>query len=120
SGFDLAGSVLAGGQVAGWLAEHAGSAPVGVAVSGRFGRGSGEVTGVAVATADGPAAWFDPAALDPADDAAVAEWLADPQRPKVLHDGKAALLAFAERGWGLHGLSVDTALAAYLARPDQR
>ena len=28
---------------------------------GRFGRGTGELTGVALATADGPAAWFDPA-----------------------------------------------------------
>ncbi|HKS99577.1 MAG TPA: DNA polymerase I [Rugosimonospora sp.] len=120
AGFDLSGGILAAGEVAPWLAAHTGVAPVGVAVSGTFGRGTGEVTGVAVATSDGPAAWFDPAALDQADDAAVATWLGDPDRPKVLHDGKAALLAFAERGWALRGMSVDTALAAYLARPDQR
>jgi DNA polymerase-1 len=121
AGFDLAGTVLAPGTVAGWLAEHGTvGTPIGVAVSGTFGRGSGELTGVALARGDGPAAWFDPARLDEADEPAVALWLADPLRPKVLHDVKPALLAFAARGWELRGVSTDTALAAYLAKPDQR
>jgi DNA polymerase-1 len=121
SGFDLSGAVLGTGAVAGWLDAHAPAGrPVGVAVAGRFGRGTGVVTGVAVATGDGPAAWFDPSTLDSVDDAAVAGWLADPDRPKVLHDAKPALLAFGERGWTLTGVDTDTALAAYLARPDQR
>jgi DNA polymerase-1 len=120
AGFDLAGEVLGPGAVAGWLAAHAGAAPVGVAVAGDFGRGAGSLTGVAVATATGPAAWFDPAALDQEDEAAVAAWLADPARPKVWHDVKPALLALAAHGWRLAGVAADTALAAYLARPDQR
>ena len=120
SGFDLSGSVLRAGEVAGWLGEHAGEAPVGVAVTGTFGRGSGELTGVAVATGDGPAAWFDPAALDEADEQAVAAWLADAARPKVIHDAKPVRLAFRAHGWALAGVRVDTALAAYLAKPDQR
>ena len=120
SGFDLSGTVLAAGQVAGWLAEHAREAPVGVAVTGRFGRGSGELTGVAVATGAGPAAWFDPAALEESDEQAVAAWLADPDRPKVIHEAKPAMLAFRAHGWSLVGVRVDTALAAYLAKPDQR
>ncbi|MBO0867744.1 MAG: DNA polymerase I [Micromonosporaceae bacterium] len=119
-GFDLAGSVLSGAELAAWLAEHCTSEPVGVAVAGGFGRGTGSLTGVAVATGDGRGAWFDPAELDAEGEAAVAEWLADPARPKVMHDGKPALLAFAARGWSLHGLVTDTALGAYLARPDQR
>jgi DNA polymerase-1 len=121
SGFDLAGIVLRGGGVAGWLEAHApAGTPVGVAAAGTFGRGTGSLSGIAVATADGPAAWFDPGELDEVDDVAVATWLADPDRPKVMHDGKPALLAFAVRGWELRGLVNDTALAAYLARPDQR
>jgi DNA polymerase I len=121
AGFDVTGQVLTTGEVARWLDAHAaGPDPVGVAVSGAFGRGTGTLTGVAVAAADGPAAWFDPAGLDEADDAAVAGWLADPDRPKVLHDAKPALLAFEAAGWTLAGLAADTALAAYLARPDQR
>ncbi|GIF11989.1 DNA polymerase I [Actinoplanes teichomyceticus] len=120
SGFDLDGRVLRSGEVAGWLAEHAASAPVGVAVTGTFGRGTGQVTGIAVATGSGPAAWFDPTALDEDDERAVAAWLADPQRPKVIHDAKPALLAFRAHGWRLAGVTTDTALAAYLAKPDQR
>ncbi|MBU2073056.1 MAG: DNA polymerase I, partial [Actinobacteria bacterium] len=54
------------------------------------------------------------------DDAAVAAWLADAARPKVLHDAKGPMLALAARGWPLAGLQSDTALAAYLVRPDQR
>src|SRR6266540_3707366 len=42
------------------------------------------------------------------------------QRPKVIHDVKPALLAFAAHGWTLRGVAADTALAAYLAHPDQR
>jgi DNA polymerase-1 len=122
AGFDLAGAVLTEpGAVAEWLAAHAPAGrAVGVAVAGTFGRGTGSLHGVAVATADGPAAWFDPARLDAPDEAAVALWLADPERPKVLHDSKPARLAFAAQGWQLAGVVTDTALAAYLARPDQR
>ncbi|GAA2467336.1 DNA polymerase I [Winogradskya humida] len=120
SGFDLAGTVLRAGEVTGWLTQHAGSAPVGVAVTGTFGRGTGSLSGIAVATGDGPAAWFDPAELDETDEGAVAAWLADPARPKVIHDAKPAMLAFQSHGWTLQGVRVDTALAAYLAKPDQR
>ncbi|MCW6003698.1 DNA polymerase I [Micromonospora sp. CPCC 205371] len=121
SGFELDGSVLSSGEVAGWLGSHApAGSPIGVAVAGRFGRGTGELAGVALATADGPAAWFDPAQLDEADEAAVGAWLTDPERPKVIHDSKPALLAFRARGWEMHGVTRDTAIAAYLARPDQR
>ena len=56
----------------------------------------------------------------PQDDAALGAWLADPKAPKVMHDAKGPLLALAARGWQLDGLVSDTALAAYLVRPDQR
>jgi DNA polymerase I len=120
AGFEVTGAVLREpGSVEAWIDEHT-SGLTGVAVSGTFGRGTGTLTGVALAAANGEAAWFDPAELDPADDAAVALWLSDPDRPKVIHDAKPALLAFSARGWRLDGLSHDTALTAYLARPDQR
>ncbi len=119
SGFEVDGAVLREpGAVKRWLEANAGS-PVGIAVSGTFGRGTGNLTGVAVA-GEHQAAWFDPSALDSDDEAAVAQWLSDPAKPKVIHDSKPAMLAFAARGWDLQGLSSDTALAAYLARPDQR
>nr|WP_205861365.1 DNA polymerase I [Planosporangium flavigriseum] len=121
AGFDLTCTMLEPGTVQAWLDEHAPvGARIGAAFTGTFGRGTGDLTGVALATAEGPAAWFDPTRLDDADEAAVALWLADPQRPKVVHEVKPALLACAARGWQLSGVATDTALAAYLAMPDQR
>jgi DNA polymerase-1 len=121
SGFDLAGEVLGPGQVRAWLDRRApAGVSVGVAVAGVFGRGTGRLSGLAIATADGPAAWLDPTELDQDDEGAVAGWLADPKRPKVVHDAKPALLAFAAHGWTFAGLATDTALAAYLAKPDNR
>ncbi len=120
-GFDLTGTILGTGTVRTWLAEHApAGAKVGVAVAGTFGRGTGSLTGLAVATADSPAAWLDPTSLDADDENAVAQWLADPDRLKVIHDSKPAMLAFGAHGWQLQGLDTDTVLAAYLARPDNR
>ncbi|HEX6872100.1 MAG TPA: DNA polymerase I, partial [Micromonosporaceae bacterium] len=120
-GFDLAGEILAPGSVRAWLDHHAKpGVKVGLAVAGSFGRGTGTLAGLAVAAADGPAAWLDPTQLLPDDEQALAAWLADPARPKVVHDAKPAMLAFAAYGWELAGLDTDTLLAAYLARPDQR
>ena len=74
----------------------------------------------ALAAPDGTAAWLDAAELSPDDDAALAAWFADPAAAKVMHDAKGPMLALAARGWELRGLVSDTALAAYLVRPDQR
>jgi DNA polymerase I len=118
-GFEVNGELLTvPGSVKAWLEAHS-AEPVGIAVSGTFGRGTGNLTGLGLASGS-KAAWFDPSALDSKDEAAVAAWLADKKRPKVIHDAKPAMLAFTARGWQLNGLSSDTALAAYLARPDQR
>jgi DNA polymerase-1 len=120
-GFDLDGVVLAPDDVPGWLEECAAAGPpVGVHVVGTWARGTGDVTGLAVATAAGAAAYVDVAGLHDKAEQAVAEWLADPHRPKVLHDAKGPSHAIAARGWDLQGVAVDTALAAYLVRPDQR
>ncbi|WP_238343108.1 DNA polymerase I [Nocardioides cynanchi] len=121
SGFDLQGARLALGEVAAWLDDHAGpDVRTGVTVQGSWGAGTGELRGIALAAADGQAAWIDVTEVSPADDAAVLGWLGDPHRAKVLHDAKGPMLALAARGWPLRGLVSDTALAAYLVRPDQR
>ncbi len=121
SGFDVQGSVLSSAQVPGWLAEHAApGARVGVHVDGTWSRGTGDVLAVAIATATGEAAYLDLVGLDPAAEDAIATWLADPSRPKALHDAKGPMQALAARGMTLAGLTSDTALSAYLVRPDQR
>ncbi len=120
-GFDLDGALLAPDEVAGWLQEYAApGATVGVHLVGQWGRGTGDATALALATDGDAAAYVDLTTLDPAGEAAVGAWLADAQRPKVLHDAKGPLLALAARGWPVAGIATDTALAAYLVRPDQR
>ena len=121
SGFQLDGVRLGAGEVNDWLDTHAGpQTRTGVTAQGSWGAGSGELRGVALAAADGQAAWVDATEITPEDDAALMTWLGEPDRAKVLHDAKGPMLALAARGWPLHGLVSDTALAAYLVRPDQR
>ncbi|MET9990358.1 DNA polymerase I [Streptomyces mutabilis] len=118
-GVELDGAVLGTGEVAGWLAEH-GTRPLGVATVDTWALGTGSVAEVALAAADGKAAWFDPTELDEADEAAFAAWLSDPDRPKILHNAKGAMRVFAEHGWSVAGVGMDTALAAYLVKPGRR
>jgi DNA polymerase-1 len=118
-GFELAMVVLGQGEVSGWLRDNAEHGRVGVAIEGTWRAGTGDVVAVALATETG-AGWFDAGLVTPEDDAAVAAWFADPERPKVLHDAKGPMLALAARGWPLRGLERDTALSAYLSMPDQR
>jgi DNA polymerase I len=121
SGFELEVSRLTSDDVAIWLAQHA---PVGVRtglyVVGTWGRGTGDARGIAVASADGAASYVELAELSEPAEAALAGWLAADDRPKAVHDGKGPGLALRSRGLALAGVRSDTALAAYLVRPDQR
>ncbi|HWM00538.1 MAG TPA: DNA polymerase I [Nocardioidaceae bacterium] len=120
-GFDIQGERLQPGAVAGWLDKHAaGDTRTGVHVQGSWGRGGGDVLAVALATAEGAAAWVDASDVSAEDDVALARWMADEALPKALHDAKGPALALSARGWPIAGITSDTALAAYLARPDQR
>ncbi len=117
-----------------WLAAHAGpgsagsvdggelglTGATGVAVAGSWGRGTGDVTALALAGADGQTCWLQPGELTSDDDQALASWFADPLCGKVFHDAKGPLLALHARGWAVAGLRADTALAAYLVLPGQR
>ncbi|MFF9061469.1 DNA polymerase I [Streptomyces sp. NPDC101213] len=118
-GVALDGTVLGTGELTAWLTEH-GAEPLGVATVDTWALGTGSVAEVALATAGGPAAWFDPSELDEADENTWAAWLAAGDRPKVLHNAKGAMRVFAEHGWSVAGVSMDTALAAYLVKPGRR
>ncbi len=90
--------VLDTGELAGWLAEHAAGADrVGLHPLGHWRAGTGDVTALAFATEAG-AAYVATDRLDPADEQALATWLADPARPKVLHDAKGPMLG-SGRAW---------------------
>lgn len=119
-GFDVRGGVLEPGQLSAWLAEHATGKRFGLAVVGTHLAFDSDATAVAIVSADGEGCYLDTATMDPADEAALAEWLADPAQPKSLHEAKLAMHDLTGRGWHLAGVTSDTALAAYLVRPGQR
>ncbi|MFJ9101228.1 DNA polymerase I [Streptomyces sp. NPDC102405] len=119
-GVELDGTVLGTGELAGWLAEHGAQQPLGLATVDTWGLGTGSVAEVALAASGGAAAWFDPSQLDEADERAWVAWLADADRPKVLHNAKGAMRVFAEHDWSVSGVGMDTALAAYLVKPGRR
>ncbi|HQY95670.1 MAG TPA: DNA polymerase I [Phycicoccus sp.] len=120
-GFELDGNVLGSEDVDGWLEHHApAGSRVGVHVVGQWGRGVGDATALAIATEGGVAAYLALTQLDQDAEAALAAWGSDPARAKVLHDAKGPINALAARGITLAGVVSDTALAAYLVRPDQR
>ncbi|MEU6948210.1 DNA polymerase I [Streptomyces sp. NPDC046316] len=119
AGVELDGTALGTGELAPWLEAH-GAQPLGVATVTAWAMGAGNVSEVALAAADGKAAWFDTTRLDEQDERAFAAWLADAARPKVMHNAKEALRVFPEHGWQLDGVTMDTALAAYLVKPGRR
>ena len=119
-GFEIIGDLLEPGTVRAWLGTHGSGVLTGIEAVGRWGSGTGDLVALALASADGAAAYLDVTELSPDDDAALAAWLADPAHPKAIHDAKGPLLAIWARGWDLEGLVSDTQVAAYLLRPDQR
>lgn len=120
-GFDVRGGALQPGTVAQWLADHVSDGRrSGLTVVGTHLPHGGDATAIAIAAADGDGAYVDTATLTPEDDAALARWLADPDKPKALHEAKLAIHDLRGRGWTLAGVTSDTALAAYLVRPGQR
>ncbi|WP_328453598.1 DNA polymerase I [Streptomyces sp. NBC_00386] len=118
-GVEIDGTVLGAGELVPWLAEH-GTGVLGVSTVDSWALGSGSVAEVALAAGAGPAVWFDPSRLDEADENAFAAWLADSGRHKVMHNAKGAMRVFAEHGWSIEGVTMDTALAAYLVKPGRR
>jgi len=119
-GIEVAGGPVAPAELPAWLAEHAPPGTrTGVHVTGSWSRGSGDATSLALATTE-VAGHLSLSDLDESAESALAVWLADPEVPKVLHDAKGPQHALRSRGLPLAGLVSDTALAAYLVRPDQR
>lgn len=115
------GREVAPGQLDRWLHRHLGEAGVtcGVDVIGSTAPGRGDAQVVSVS--DGVVAVvLDMALMTPADEEALAQWLADPDHPKVVADAKGAWHALHGRGLSLDGVVADPSLAAYLCRPEQR
>ncbi|WP_416380841.1 DNA polymerase I [Georgenia sp. H159] len=118
-GIDTDVTALVAGELAGWLGSRR-SGLLGVDVTGTAAQGSGDAWALAIADDAGTAVTIDLTEVGPEDESVLAAWLADPASPKALHDAKDATHALAGRGFELAGVAFDTAVAAYLCRPDQR
>ncbi|MBQ0988388.1 DNA polymerase I [Streptomyces sp. F63] len=119
AGVEVDGEVLGSGELAPWLKAHGGQL-LGLATVVSWSLGTGSCAEIALAPASGQAVWCDPTQLDEADERAFAAWTADAARPKVVHKAKETMRVFAEHGWTLAGITMDTALAAYLVKPGRR
>jgi len=116
---ELSLAVLDEGALGAWLAERAGRR-LGLDVRGSGAASGGDAWGIALADGTGEAVAFDLTDVTPADEAALAGWLADPSAAKAVHASKEAWHALAGRGFTLAGVTFDTELAAYLCQPDRR
>ncbi|GEE03251.1 DNA polymerase (POL I) [Gordonia spumicola] len=119
-GFEVNGSRLGADEVSAWLDAHARTGRSGISVAGKQVVVGADVDGLAIAAADGEAAYIDPVTLSVDDEAALGDWLADESIAKAVHEAKWAVHAFRGRGWTIAGVTSDTSLAAYLVRPGQR
>ena len=115
---ELADVVVDHTPLAEWLAARQGQG-LALYVTGTATPNQGDAGAIAVVDKQRHAVSAELADLDPADEKALAAWLASGD-PKYLHESKAAFHMFAGRGMELHGVAHDTAIAAYLLRPGQR
>jgi len=120
TGFTSEPVVLGPGALREWLQALGEGEPVAVLprVEGRPPRP--RWTGVAVAAAGAPPGVALLEQLAAGDLDALAQALADPGRPLLVHNAKELLHAAASRGWAVAGVRIDTELAAYLVVPQQR
>ncbi|HZD37117.1 MAG TPA: DNA polymerase I, partial [Actinomycetes bacterium] len=119
-GFEMDATALPEGGLPVWLESVPAGAQIAIASRLETAPGRAELLGMAFWAEGRGVVWLDVAAAGEADLAALEALLADPDRPKLAHDAKTLFLAVWERGWRLEGLAMDTAVAAYLAAPEQR
>jgi DNA polymerase I len=119
-GFEVDATALPEGGLPVWLESVPAGAQIAIASRLEVAPGRAELQGMGLWAEGCGAVWLDVTAAGVTDLRALEELLADPERPKLAHDAKTLFLAVWERGWQLAGLAMDTAVAAYLAAPEQR
>nr|WP_081998205.1 DNA polymerase I [Sinomonas humi] len=98
------------------LASAAGEVPVAVAIRAEQAGERQEATGVALAS-HGVAVFV---AVDGVFPAPLAEWLADAEVPKAIHEYKESAKALRALGVELEGVVDDVSISGYLIEPDRR
>ncbi|MCZ3386756.1 MAG: DNA polymerase I [Actinomycetia bacterium] len=100
-----------------WLDEH-GNGRVALSVRGTWGSGTGVVTSLALASHDGTVGTVEVEPIEPGALGSLGEWLR--RAELVMHDANGPMVALASVGLPIAAPVFDTAVAAYLLRPDQR
>ncbi len=111
--FAVATKSVSESELGKWLAAT--STPVAMSAAGQWGNGTGEIQALAFVNQSGDSVWCSIADGGKT----LGNWLAS-SSPKILHDAKGPLLAFAAMGMPVDGLVFDTAIASYLVSPGGR
>ncbi len=105
------------GAIRHWLEEAADHKPAGVAALGSKLPSSPSMKALAI-TQGKQTAIINMSRTTDDDRKALKEWLQDPGRPIVIHDGKGFLHMLSSEGFTATNIEHDTRLASYLIRPD--
>lgn len=105
------------GEIRHWLEEAADHKPAGVAALGSKLPSSPSMKALAI-TQGKQTAIINMSRTTDDDRKALKEWLQDPGRPIVIHDGKGFLHMLSSEGFTATNIEHDTRLASYLIRPD--
>ncbi|MGL4173367.1 MAG: DNA polymerase I [Actinomycetota bacterium] len=120
-GFAVQPARLRAAEIGAWLETHAPPGQLtGVEVLGSWDQGVGDIRGLAFASPTGPAVYIEKADLLNLTYPAALDWLASARYLKAMHGSKEQRQALTAVGVRIAGIAMDTLLAAYLVRPDQR
>ncbi|SEC24174.1 DNA polymerase I [Paramicrobacterium humi] len=96
-----------------WIERHCAAHPEGLALSVEVANGMPTAIGIATEDEAVSLAWQP----GRADYAPFESWLADDDRPKIMHGAKQQIKALIEAGLTIAGLTFDTFIAGWLLRP---
>ena len=113
-GFEVVTQQVKADALATWLKSHA-EQNIAFSVAGNWGSGTGTLDAIALVANSGASVWCTVAdGGEP-----LLAWL-ESDSPKITHDAKGPMLAFAAAGISFNGLIFDTAIASYVVSPGGR
>ena len=113
-GFEVVTQQVKADALATWLKSHA-EQNIAFSVAGNWGSGTGTLEAIALVANGGASVWCTVADGGKP----LLAWL-ESESPKITHDAKGPMLAFAAAGFGFNGLIFDTAIASYVVSPGGR
>lgn len=113
-GFEVVTQQVKADALATWLKSHA-EQNIAFSVAGNWGSGTGTLDAIALVANSGASVWCTVADGGKP----LLAWL-ESESPKIAHDAKGPMLAFAAAGISFKGLTFDTAIASYVLSPGGR